>query len=139
MTATQTPPGRRRTKRNVAERELAAAARRGALRKHFETALAEGRIWPAFQPIVNTSTRAVVGFEVLSRWQVATGEYLSPQVFVPLIENAELAHLLFKSMVSQACAAAANWPAESFLAFNVAPQQLRSNDLPRLIPRLLEA
>jgi sensor c-di-GMP phosphodiesterase-like protein len=53
-------------------------------------ALAAGRISVQYQPVVDLRTSRCVGAEALARWQRDKGEWVSPNVFIPVAEEAGL-------------------------------------------------
>ena len=53
----------------------------------FQAALAGGEITFHIQPQINVETGRIVGGEALTRWKRADGTYLSPTVFVPVLEK----------------------------------------------------
>lgn len=42
-------------------------------------------IW--YQPKIDIRTRAIYGVEALTRWKNSDGQYISPEIFIPLAEN----------------------------------------------------
>ncbi len=75
------------------ERELRAAFRDNQLALHY-------------QPIVNTATREVLGFEALVRWQHPARGLLLPGTFMPIIESAGFAIQLGEFVLNEATRAA---------------------------------
>ncbi|MBQ6721089.1 MAG: EAL domain-containing protein, partial [Clostridia bacterium] len=53
----------------------------------FQAALKSGEITFHVQPQVNVETGRIVGGEALTRWKRADGTFLSPNVFVPVLEK----------------------------------------------------
>lgn len=99
------------------------------LRFRLTNALAQGHIWPAFQPIIDIRSGALAGFEILARWSDPDAGDITPGVFIPLLEKHHLADVLSQALMRSACAAAARWKGRFFLAFNVTPDQLLSDGL----------
>jgi diguanylate cyclase (GGDEF)-like protein/PAS domain S-box-containing protein len=75
------------------ERELRAAFRDNQLSLHY-------------QPIVNTGTREVLGFEALVRWQHPTRGLILPGKFMPIIETAGFSIQLGEFVLTEATRAA---------------------------------
>ncbi len=75
------------------ERELRAAFRDNQLSLHY-------------QPIVNTGTREVLGFEALVRWQHPTRGLILPGKFMPIIETAGFSMQLGEFVLNEATRAA---------------------------------
>ena len=69
-----------------------------SLRQHvlenFDRALDEGWIQVYYQPIVRSSTGKVCDEEALARWNDPERGLLSPDVFIPVLEDAKLIHKL---------------------------------------------
>jgi sensor c-di-GMP phosphodiesterase-like protein len=53
-------------------------------------ALAANRIQVYYQPVVDMRSGACVGAEALARWEVEPGEWISPEVFIPMAERSGL-------------------------------------------------
>jgi sensor c-di-GMP phosphodiesterase-like protein len=53
-------------------------------------ALASGRISVMYQPVVDLRNSRCVGAEALARWQREKGQWVSPNVFIPVAEEAGL-------------------------------------------------
>jgi sensor c-di-GMP phosphodiesterase-like protein len=53
-------------------------------------AIAAGEIKVFYQPVMDLKTSTCVGAEALARWQTAAGEWISPNVFIPLAEKSGL-------------------------------------------------
>lgn len=86
-------------------------------------------IWPAFQPLVDLPSGAIVGFEVLARWTDTCGDAISPARFIAVAEATGLINALTKKIVSEACQQATLWPGTFVLAINLSPTQFRDPDL----------
>ncbi|WP_170507009.1 putative bifunctional diguanylate cyclase/phosphodiesterase [Ruegeria arenilitoris] len=110
---------------------------RANLRKEFEDALDNGEIRPWFQPQISTDTGRVTGFEALARWEHPQKGVLSPQVFLPFAEQAELMEKFGQAMRHHAFAAMRDWDRDSVvvprIGVNFSSDELRD---PALIDRL---
>ena len=62
--------------------------------RHFGEALEKHYIRVFFQPIVRTMTGCLCGFEALARWEDPKFGTISPAVFVPVLEEAQLINRL---------------------------------------------
>ena len=80
---------------------------------------------PALQPIVDLSTKRVIGHEVLARWP-DSGFAIDPTPiqFIPIIERIGMMDRFFVSLFNQAISTISS--GSKFLAFNVSPSQLSS-------------
>ncbi|WP_083979942.1 putative bifunctional diguanylate cyclase/phosphodiesterase [Demequina salsinemoris] len=96
--------------------ELDGAVRRGDLVLHY-------------QPMYDLSTRRVVGFEALVRWQHPTRGLLLPGAFLPLLKDRDLAVVLGTTLVDQAAAFLAARPDdETWVSINVSADQLGNSE-----------
>ena len=82
--------GRRRVA--VFDREMRVRAdERLELEADLRTAIDERQLELHYQPIVNTTSGDVVGFETLARWRHPTRGLLQPKEFMPVVESAGFA------------------------------------------------
>ena len=92
---------------------------------------------PHFQPLVELGTRSIIAFEMLARWPRATGELVSPAVFIPIAESLGLIAGLTESLMRQAFIAASCWPPHVTLACNLSPLLLRDRHFAGMLRKLL--
>ncbi|MEL6203162.1 MAG: EAL domain-containing protein [Pseudomonadota bacterium] len=105
--------------------EMEEAARKNAIiEQALRRAVSAGEIEPHFQPIVDLKSRETVGFECLARWVDRDLGFVSPAVFIPIAEERGIITAMSKLVLRKAAEAAAQWPEEMFLAFNLSPSQL---------------
>lgn len=90
-------------------------------------ALHGGQIVPYFQPCIDMKTNRVSGLEILARWDHPTEGFIRPDVFVHIAEDIGAMREFTLTMLRRACEAAVNWPEDIKLAFNVSPNELRSD------------
>jgi diguanylate cyclase (GGDEF)-like protein len=100
--------------------------RRGVIEASLDEAIREGRIQPYFQPLIELSDGSIAGFEVLSRWKHPTLGAVPPAVFIPIAAESGRLEELTLSILDRACRAAADWPGDFRLAFNVSPKSLNN-------------
>ena len=86
-------------------------------------------IEPFLQPILSLNTGRLVGFEILSRWTLPSGETISPEIFIPVIEKLGLIDRLTEQLLQQVCLIAKDWPEDITLSLNIAPKQLLKTEL----------
>jgi diguanylate cyclase (GGDEF)-like protein len=90
-------------------------------------AISGGQIRPHYQPIVDSTTAAVVGFEALARWQHPTRGLLGPDQFIEVAEETGLIVPLGAEILARACAEAVRWQRHRpglRMSVNVASAQL---------------
>ncbi|MBK5332721.1 MAG: GGDEF domain-containing protein [Ilumatobacteraceae bacterium] len=101
------------------ERELRAAFRDNQLSLHY-------------QPIVNTGTREVLGFEALVRWQHPTRGLILPGKFMPIIESSGFSIQLGEFVLNEATRAASLLRLRSpnlSMSINLSAPELNNGDL----------
>jgi len=103
----------------------AAERRRHKMKDDLRAAIYGGQIIPFYQPIVDLRTGAMIGLEVLARWQHAEHGLLSPDTFIPLAEEMQLAGQITQVLMRRVVRDARDWPSWIYFALNVSPGQLR--------------
>ena len=68
----------------------------------LDSALCEGRIVPAFQPIVDLQSGSIVAEEVLAQLKTTTGEMLPAKDFIDSAHQLQLLHRIDKAILLQA-------------------------------------
>lgn len=86
----------------------AAEERKKRLLSQLHEAIAQRRIVPWWQPIVDADGR-LAGFEALARWIAADGKPVSPAEFIPLAQSAGLMPELTAQVLDASLAALARW------------------------------
>ena len=88
-----------------------------------------------FQPIIETSTRKVAGFEALVRWTHHRLGKVSPADFIPVAEESELIERIGMIVMRKSCQQLADWRRADArfhglqVNVNLSSRQLRSNKL----------
>ncbi len=100
-----------------------AARSRAELEQALHRAVANDEIAVFFQPIVDLATGRVSGFESLARWTDARLGAIEPSIFIPAAERIGLIDQLSRDLLRKA-AAAARWPGDVALSFNLSAAQL---------------
>ena len=116
---------------------LQAAEDRRVLEEDLRDALAKNEIWLAYQPVVNAKTNIVTGFEALIRWNHPERGNISPALFIPIAEEANMIGELGEWALYQACKQAAAWPGKMKVAVNVSPIQFANDLLPKIVENAL--
>lgn len=101
-------------------------------------AIALNLIVPYFQPIFAIDGRAIVGFEVLSRWQHPVHGFVPPERFIALAEDLGLLDRLSDQVLRRACAAMARLERKLDMSFNISPSQFGNSSLPGRIKAILD-
>jgi len=102
----------------------------------LSTAIADGRIYAHYQPIVDLRSGLATSYEVLARWTDRDGQDVVAGQFVPAVEESgQIAHLT-RHMLSIACEASARWHAAGLsipLTVNISPLLLADSTAATLI------
>ena len=102
----------------------------------LRTALADGQLHVAYQPIVQLDTGRPLGAEALVRWDHPVRGAIPPMAFIPIAEDAGMISQIGAWVREEALAQLARWRADGtvtddfYLAVNVSPRQLNDPDLP---------
>ncbi|GAA0220531.1 bifunctional diguanylate cyclase/phosphodiesterase [Cryptosporangium japonicum] len=107
-----------------------AADESARLSADLRTALSAGQIFAVYQPIVDLTSGATVGGEVLMRWRHPERGLVPPDLFIPLAEQNGCILELGAWILRHACTQAAAWQqqygdrAPSKISVNVSARQL---------------
>jgi len=118
------------------EREL---TERLKLEEEIRRGIKAGEFVPFFQPLVDLSSRQIIGFEALARWRSPTRGLVEAESFIETAERTGLVGPLTFSVLEQALKEARAWPAHFKLAANVSPAQFRDPLLAEQILKMLSA
>ncbi len=128
--------GRNTTRVFMPEMDVA-RQERALIERDLTDAVARHEFHLAFQPICDTETRAVRGFEALLRWDHPTRGPIDPAYFVHLAEQSGLILPLGQWALDAACTEAATWDPPVRLSVNLSPLQFSQTDLPDLVAATL--
>ena len=70
---------------------------------HIDEAVAKNWIVAYYQPVVYSKDRKLCGVEALARWIDPENGFLSPGIFIPALEDAQLAYKLDLAMLEIVC------------------------------------
>ena len=94
---------------------------------------------PYYEQQIDLETGDLIGFEMLARWQSPDLGLVSPDIFIPIIEEMGLIDEMSKGLMIQAFADARMWHPRLTLAVNVSPLQLRDPWFSQKILKMLVA
>jgi diguanylate cyclase (GGDEF)-like protein/PAS domain S-box-containing protein len=115
------------------------------LETDLRRAVERGEIVPYYQPIVDLSDGAVIGFEALARWRHPSGGILLPDLFIPVAEETGMVGAIGDWMLAEACRQAREWQrkdprwARLGISVNVSGRQLAHGGLAGEVERALAA
>jgi len=119
----------RSTCRCYAPEMRVSAERRHTLATELREAIKLQQFELHYQPIFQTDSRALCGFEALIRWRHPTRGVVSPGEFIPVAEENGLIGQIGEWVLRDACRTAARWPAHLKIAVNLSVRQFRDPDL----------
>ena len=94
-------------------------------------AVREGEFLLFYQPIVDTATRRIEGFEALMRWRHPTLGMVPPVRFVPIAENNGLINMLGAWALKAACMQLRQFQEVAgrrlYVSVNISPRQFRND------------
>ena len=102
---------------------------RADLETDLRSALANDTMDVHFQPLVNTRTRKVSGYETLLRWNRPGHGLVSPAVFIACAEETGIIVPLGEWVIRKAIQEAASWRDDVTVAINLSPAQMKNPSL----------
>ncbi|MES5098756.1 bifunctional diguanylate cyclase/phosphodiesterase [Agrobacterium sp. BA1120] len=115
-----------------------ASRARNALAVSMRSGLSNGAFELYFQQQNDTSSGAIVGFEVLLRWNHPERGMISPAEFIPIAEQTGFIIEMGEWVLREACLHAVRWRNPLSVAVNVAPLQLSDSDFVQKVQRILK-
>jgi diguanylate cyclase (GGDEF)-like protein len=112
---------------------------RRRLEMDLREALANGEFELFYQPMLNTGTGVLSGFEALIRWRHPLRGLMKPGEFIPLAEEIGLIVPIGEWVLREACREAATWAGDMKVAVNLSPAQFHSSNLVNAVRSALEA
>jgi diguanylate cyclase (GGDEF)-like protein/PAS domain S-box-containing protein len=109
------------------------ANERREIEEDLRAALANGELSLVYQPVVEVSTETISGFEALVRWTHPTRGAVSPEVFIPIAEEANLITPIGEWILRTACAQLAQWDGALKMAVNVSPIQFAADNFIEIV------
>lgn len=114
----------------------AEAEERRLLERDLRGAVERNELFLLYQPIVETASMVLVGFEALLRWRHPAAGPISPARFIPLAEEARLMSPIGEWALLRACEDARRWPEHVRLSINVSVEQLTVDFVEKVIEAL---
>ena len=117
-------------------------ASRLAMRDELRRAIEDGEFIVVYQPLVDVSTRRIMGVEALLRWRHPTRGLVPPSAFIGLAEQTGLITVLGRWVFERACQDVSEWWREGLgsltLHVNVSARQLEQPDFAEMALDLIE-
>jgi predicted signal transduction protein with EAL and GGDEF domain len=109
---------------------------RRTLHDDLRRAIANNEFDLFYQPLLNTRSGGIVGFEALMRWRHPERGMVSPGEFIPVAEETGLIVPMGSWALRRACRDAVRWPGVK-VAVNLSVMQFRDDKLPAVIRQAL--
>ncbi|WP_157573123.1 EAL domain-containing protein [Novosphingobium sp. AAP83] len=113
------------------------AEERRKMEEDLRDAVTTGGLELYYQPVVQTSTEKITGFEALLRWNHPQQGWISPADFIPVAEDTGLIAPIGEWALRKACQDLATWPESVRVAVNVSPLQFANPSLPLIVTNAL--
>ncbi|MCR6635443.1 EAL domain-containing protein [Devosia sp.] len=111
---------------------------RQQLKTDLKTAIAEGKLHLAYQPVVDPRENRIVGCEALARWDHETFGAISPATFIPIAEETGMITDLTRFVLAKATRDCHTWPGSTHVAVNISAHDFRATDVEDMVSRALE-
>jgi diguanylate cyclase (GGDEF)-like protein len=116
-------------------------SRQLSLEEKLRGALERNEFQLLYQPKIDVATNQMVGAEALLRWYNDELGNVSPEEFIPVLEQTTMIVDVGRYVLEQAIKKAKQWRQEYVtdfvMAINISPRQIRLCDLPDLVASLL--
>jgi diguanylate cyclase (GGDEF)-like protein len=112
------------------------AQERRLLEMDMRGALGKGEMCLHYQPLVDTHSNEITGYEALVRWVHPTRGIVMPSAFIPIAEDTGLIVQLGEWVIRQAIDDMTRWDEHLTVSVNLSPAQMRS---PALISTVVSA
>ncbi|SEH55803.1 diguanylate cyclase (GGDEF) domain-containing protein [Rhizobium tibeticum] len=120
-----------------AEMDEAVRARR-QIEAELRHATTRSQLSVNYQPILDSRTGSITGYEALMRWNRPGHGMSEPEVFISIAEESGVIVQLGEWVLRQACTEAARWPQPLSIAVNVSPVQFMLPNLCEGVAAILE-
>ncbi|QIL86691.1 EAL domain-containing protein (plasmid) [Vibrio sp. HDW18] len=108
---------------------------RNSIEGLIEKGIRDEEFIPYYQPIVDSRTREVLGYEVLLRWQKGQ-QLLPPSLFISAAENSGLVVEMTNQLIQRVCLDLEHIPAHCWISINVVADHLEQHHLSQLLEQL---
>ena len=91
-----------------------------------------------YQPIVDSFSNEIYGYEALIRWIHPVKGILSPDYFISVAEKTGMINEIGKNVLELACREAASWAVPARISVNVSPVQLGTKSFTAMVQSILK-
>jgi len=128
--------GRGRYRRFTPDMDASVKLRR-EMEMELRLAITRGELSVAYQPVVDTGTGTILGFEALLRWNHPERGEIRPDLFVPIAEQGGLMIPLGTWVLRHVFTECRSWPGCD-VSVNLSPLQIMAGDFLPMLAGLLE-
>ena len=128
--------GRGRYRRFTPDMDASVKLRR-EMEMELRLAITRGELSVAYQPVVDTGSGAIQGFEALLRWNHPERGEIRPDLFVPIAEEGGLMIPLGTWVLRHVFTECRDWP-DVDISVNLSPLQIMAGDFLSVLAALLE-
>lgn len=128
--------GRGRYRRFTPDMDASVKLRR-EMEMELRLAISRGELSIAYQPVVETGTGMMNGFEALLRWNHPERGEIRPDLFVPIAEQGGLMIALGTWVLRHVFTECRHWP-DCDISVNLSPLQIMAGDFLPMLAALLE-
>ena len=128
--------GRSRYRRFTPDMDASVKLRR-EMEMELRLAITRSELSVAYQPVVETGTGAIMGFEALLRWNHPERGEIRPDLFVPIAEQGGLMIPLGTWVLRHVFTECRDWPTCD-ISVNLSPLQIMAGDFLPMLAALLE-
>ncbi len=105
------------------------AHRRRAIEDGLRSAVKNGEMQVAYQPLVDLRSWSLAGCEALARWKSPEWGFVSPAEFIPVAEACGMIDEIGEWVLREAVKEALRWPDDTVVAVNLSPAQFKNQKL----------
>lgn len=112
------------------------------IEQELRSAIKSGQITSVYQPIVNSNSKKIEGFEVLSRWIHDTLGFVSPELFISIAEERGMIADYTYDLLARSCMQTKKWNQKwnqnFYISVNISPVHFLQSDLVENISEILK-
>lgn len=109
------------------------AQERTEIASDLRKAIARDELSLQYQPVVDTITETISGFEALLRWHHPERGRIEPATFISIAEDSGLIMQIGEWALRQACSDLASWPEAVRVSVNVSAMQFANAQFPEMV------
>ena len=110
---------------------------RNKIESGMRIGIGRGEFVPYYEQQIDLASGALIGFEVLARWNSPELGQVAPDIFIPIAEDTGMIGDLSACVIRQAMEDARTWDQSLTISVNISPVQLRDPWLAQKVVKLL--